>query len=90
MKRKLSKQDREQIVELLRCAADGLSPTSTGAWTDALNAIEPTGTVEFAASHAFGDAEDEFDIPLFESLECEQGRHIYLEAARRVEEGAWP
>jgi hypothetical protein len=70
---------------MLRCAADELSPTSTGAWTDALVGLGVTLEVEILASSAFFAALDSSVL-----LHCEEGRAVYLEAAARCEEGSWP
>ncbi len=38
----MTNRQRAQVVELLRCAADNLTPTSRGAWTEALDGVEAT------------------------------------------------
>lgn len=81
----MTKRQRSQVVELLRCAADGLSPRSRAAWTDAINALEPSWPVESKATEAF------FGVLEAGALDdCEKGRWTYLEAAARVEEGWVP
>lgn len=82
----MTRRQRAQVVELLRCAADGLSPTSRGAWTDALDGLDVTFEVEMKATRAFADVADG---RAFKKRECEEGRAIYLEAAQRVEEGTY-
>ncbi len=84
----MTKRERAQVVELLRCAADNLTPTSRGAWTDALDALEAEMVVELAATMAYGEVADR--RVLIGGVDIELGRALYLEAAQRVEEGSWP
>lgn len=87
----MTKRQRVQVAELLRCAADNLSPISTGAWTDATEGVGPSCAVELLAHEAFHDVrgarailDDGSDV------DVELGRWTYLEAALRVEQGEWP
>ena len=84
---KLSARQRAQVVELLRCAADGLSATSTGAWTDACDGLDIGIKIQMFAISAFVVVAG---WGQFSSAEWEDGRAAYLEAALRVEEGSWP
>ena len=91
----MTKRQRAQVVELLRCAADGLLPTSTGAWTDALDGLDTDFEIEMLATRAFSKASDESGLPygldrVLVGEDCEIGRGLYLEAALRVELGEWP
>jgi hypothetical protein len=81
----MTRKQRAAVVELLRCAADGLTPESTGAWTDALNGLDVTFDVEFIAARAFMSV---LRKPP-RRRDCEIGRRAYLEAAQRVEDGEW-
>ena len=78
----LTKRERAQVVELLRCAADNLSPTSRGAWSNALDDLDVTFEIEMAATHAFSDVAQGRSAKNYE-----EGRSWYLEAALRVEQG---
>lgn len=84
----MTKRERAQVVELLRCAADNLTPTSDGAWTDALDGLGVELGVEFAATRAYAAVAD--GRILVGGFDIELGRSLYLEAAARVEEGSWP
>jgi hypothetical protein len=81
----VTNRQRAKVVELLRCAADNLSPKSRGAWTDALKYLDVAFEIEMMATRAF--AEVAKGRP---ALDCEMGRSWYLEAALRVEQGARP
>ncbi len=84
----MTKRQRAQVVELLRCAADNLTPTSRGAWTEALDGVEATLSVEMSATGAYGTVAN--GRLLTGGIDHELGRHMYLEAALRVELGEWP
>lgn len=84
----MTKSQRAQVVELLRCAADGLTPTSDGAWTDALVGLDASLEVEMVATHWFVSVLRERSPRLPDDPEI--GRFVYLEAALRVEEGWTP
>ncbi len=82
----MTKRERARVVELLRCAADNLSPTSKSAWTDALDGLDVSLGVEMSATRAFGVVADGRELTRGSDL----GRALYLEAALRVELGEWP
>lgn len=80
--KKLKKQQREQVVELLLCAAD----YSNGAF----------GVVGLGAAQKYLDLPDEiWDLAHEARHDAYYGwesdyRVTCLEAARRIEEGTWP
>jgi hypothetical protein len=81
----MTADEREQVVELLRCAAD-LSVTGRARWPQFTAAEALCGamsTIAEYAEHAISAVKriSSFDAPTTQHL---------LEAAARVEEGTWP
>lgn len=87
----MTKKQRAQVVELLRCAADsrvdgvGLN----GMW-DGANLVCPTETVERIAWDAVMSLQRSSRPRQVVGVVDEHYRHELLEAAQRVEEGSWP
>lgn len=90
---KLSKKQREQVVELLRCAAD-LAETGRysalfgGPAVAAARCIKPASAVSVHASKAARDAAPRGEKEGARNADDFIG--VALEAAARVEEGSWP
>lgn len=86
--KKLTKKQREQIVALLRCAADVERTSGDDGILTAADAfgckVWPISLIERAAWQARNDAMD--------AISDAQDWHadVLLEAAMRVEEGSWP
>lgn len=76
---KLTKQQRAQVVELLRCAADLL--LNKHSMFPRLDAIDALGTHREINAASF-DAIQATGLP--------RNEYALLEAAQRVEEGSWP
>lgn len=81
---KLTQEQREQVVELLRCAADVGQRNEGPVLCAALNLGLPLGgaTVDIAL-RAWSDV-------LGDAIEDDGAIAAVLEAAQRVEEGSWP
>ncbi len=80
----MTKRERAQVVELLRCGADGLTRLWHSPGWAAANFIGADPSVAALANKAV-DAIDPAT-----HVERDDFRTIALEAAARVEEGTWP
>ena len=88
----LTDEEREQVVELLRCAADNCRRSALP-FSSAVSTIVPTSRIEERAYRALRSVYNEAladgthripgtdQVSVFTTL---------LEAAQRVEEGSWP
>ena len=93
----MTKSQRDQIVEILRCAADLSSaprPDSTSPYYEALAAIG-SGTHYEPSSHYLAwsarcELMREMKGSILEDFTNEEYRDALLEAAARVEEKSWP
>ena len=86
----MTKKQREQVVELLRCAADDDGYESILGLSDARRHLDhqwgsDIERIAWMARVAAFDAEDQFA-----DIEDEEYRYRLLEAAQRVEEGWTP
>lgn len=81
----MTKRQRAQVVELLRCAADGSDPRrheGINGLILAAKQLDADTLTELAARDAY------WEIRPFQCLDYEQCRSLLLEAAQRVEENA--
>lgn len=77
----MTKRERAQVVELLRCAADGPCPGIEGAARDLGHGDEYEDKIYALAMRAW------YAVPIAAK---DSYRSLCLEAAVRVEEGSWP
>ena len=85
----MTKKQRAQVVELLRCAADcGVHGSFFGlvGMVDAAEHLEADKTIDDLA----WKVRDMIPHNLLYGPDSEHYRHALLEAAARVEEGSWP
>lgn len=79
----MTKRERAQVVELLRCAADGVDriamPFTTAAEILGLRYMP-----------AYSLAKDAFNATPFVDVTTDEWHRRFLEAAARVEEGSYP
>ncbi len=80
----MTKRERAQVVDLLRCAADGLTRLWYSPGWAAADFIGADLSVVALANKAV----DAIDPAVF--VERDDFRTIALETAMRVEEGTWP
>jgi hypothetical protein len=84
---RLSKRQREQVVELLRCAAD----VRWGCRAVARQIGVPDAIVDLALRAHWATSDDRWSIGLRgPGVPPDAYRHELLETAARVEEGSWP
>jgi hypothetical protein len=98
----MTPEEREQAVELLRCAADAdphgegmngvLGPVvaSCHLWLRDERTFDPIGPVVDLATKAWYDACADLGIKWPHRVAADAYRRELLEAAQRIEEGTWP
>ncbi len=84
-KNTMTRKQREQVVELLRCGADLRSITAAGYALGHCDGINPCTSVFVLAVKAYTDMPDVIHAGGYHAWP-----HSCLEAAQRVEEGSWP
>lgn len=92
----MTKKQRAQVVELLRCAADWAAKGNT-VWLDIVAVDLRASDKTLEQSRAVGHAVADMEPFVSERLRCERSVmppewsvRVALEAAARVEEGSWP
>ena len=84
----MTKRQRAQVVELLRCAADLTPDDPCDMLADATGYLDAVG--EYTQAIAYDAVNDVSPYGLTHDTTHDEERANLLEAAARVEEGSWP